>query len=271
MKITSLIASLFIVIPNLSFCQNNSQHDFGQGSITIGVYTHHLLEEQFRDDANILDSSFRQQMLHYFVNKNNILSWNANDAKAGAHSINDSNETMSISMKFWISTYNYLIRYDSSILYYYSCKNGKIDKVIPYALDTFSYEYFYRHLPFDSAFKISEPNEQQTFSINNIQCFKGEAFDRSANRITFYYSKDKSKVVSPLNVFFNYKFPFNILRIQFHTEWTASDGSVSKNGVVLYQVEKIDQSPPDPKMFNLPEGVPVVQTIPFWDVISKFD
>jgi hypothetical protein len=273
MKIKFVCFILFI--PFALFSQKTLQKktDFGQGTITVGVYGHSATDSGMHDDENMLPIGYRNQVFHYTINGDCILRSNPGIHSQHFEELKDSGNKIQASMHISIFSPDYLIKYDSALLYLYSYENKKLAKIFSYGLDTFSYEYFYRHQFKDSTYiKVLPLDDNEKIIINNIPCYRGRAIElKTGYPVSFYYTKMPMKVRSPINEHINSNFPYNIIRIKFHVDWTERGMLTASGGYIIFQVENYKEEFVNPELFALPIGIPVIKNIPLMEVIDKYE
>lgn len=260
--------SILLVLPAFLCCQENLQqiNGCGTGDVTIGLYAHQVADS-LADNDNILPKRFLMQTIPYYVNRDLIFR-GFNDRPIDSSTIVSSNSEFKVRLTAGLKEFSYLIKYDSSLLYYYQYKRNKIEKIIRYPLDSFTFEPFYRRAT--SFIRIVHLDETKKTLINNIPCFKGEGLVVETGKpVIFYYHKEKDKIRSPLNTYFNSDFTYNVIRVKFITEWTDQGTLLIDGGNFICQVEKYTENIADPKLFKLPAGIPIVDNIPFSQVTQE--
>jgi len=114
-------------------------------------------------------------------------------------------------------------------------------RIVEKKLSETTTEPFYRNVNIVSpkqATIVSLPDSSETF-IAGKKCFKGLARDCDGKTFPFYYCKEPMGVRSPMNNLFPANFPYNILRYDFQIQWSYMNGTVSPDGLMIFQVSEI--------------------------------
>lgn len=234
-------SSFFILI----FCKVQSQDiksntGFGQGIVTINWYTFPPNTANFPGPIEIL----RFQKFYdcrYFIKGNKILRKDEPDSSLpGIVQPNTINTRLMHP--------SYLIDWAKQHVYTFSTGNGS-NEISQQRLEDDSSEVFYRHVS-DNKTIITSLEDNNSISIANKQCFKGNARNENGDNLIFYYCKDSLKVRSPLNGWLPHDFSFNVMRICLPTDWTKEDGKPGI-GTIIFQVTDIKECGLSDSLFQI--------------------
>jgi hypothetical protein len=255
----SLLVILSICLNfNYSIVMGQSSIDFGEGEITINMYSFSP-KDSSNEGVSILSKENLHQSFNYTIHHNDVFRHNSNNNYKNVKSKDSSRE-----IDLQIFSPNYLIRYDSSVLYYFSYDNGKLEKILQYELRGFTYEYFFHERAPENMLPLPSYDTSQTFLINGIPCFRGNEFEKkSGYPVSFYFTTAKMAIRSPLNGYFGFtSFPFNIVRIKFLTEWSENNMVFPGKGQLIFELDKNIKPLLDTSDFILPKTVPLFKNTP---------
>lgn len=243
--------TLFICIGVLicirTFSQGIDPHiDFGEGLVTIVEYgvpppPERPVAEKLEPQAILNYSS--NLSFAYYIKKNKVLlrAQDSGDQKITSSSNttnleNGKTVAASLSVKFMHPTY-LIDCVKRTVCFISDSTNQLVEK----SLEETSTEWFYKNvnsvLPKQDTI-ISLLDSRETI-IAGKKCHKGLVRDYDGKTFPFYYCKDPIGVRSPLNNFFPGTFPYNILRCDFPIKWSFMDGTVSNDGLMIFQVSEI--------------------------------
>jgi len=154
----------------------------------------------------------------------------------GIKSDNDKIDAGSLSIRFVHATY--LIDCIKRTTYFADSMGQVVEK----RLDETRTEPFYRSvnsIPSNQPTIVSIADSGEAI-IAGKKCFKGLARDCDGKIFSFYYSKEPIGVRSPLNSLLPTAFAYNILRYDFPVKWSMMDGTVSNEGLLIFQVSSIE-------------------------------
>ena len=151
---------------------------------------------------------------------------------------------------------SYLIdrRKQMSYIYYYKDSLLRISKT---PLPQNQFEIFYRTNASTQKRVISL--QKDSVLIAGLHCFKGTAVG-DTDTVTFYYSKEKLGLHSPLNNFLS-DFPFEVMSIVV----SAGNGTQIQ-GQMLFTVSAITATPIPDSLLILPASVPQDENVPVRDM-----
>ncbi|MVT08345.1 hypothetical protein [Chitinophaga tropicalis] len=138
-----------------------------------------------------------------------------------------------------------------SYIYYYKDSLLRISKT---PLPQNQFEIFYRTNPNTQNRKAIIRQEDSVW-IAGLRCFKGIAV-HDIDTITFYYSKNKLGLHSPLNNFLS-DFPFEVMSIQVPA-WNGTQAQ----GQVLFIISAITATSIPDSLLKLPTSIPQDENVP---------
>lgn len=232
------------------------QINLGEGVVTIVVYAfppppERPATEKLEPQAILNYPGW--QSFTYYIKKNKILLKAQDTSDEETTSSGDTTKLgnggkvmASLSVRYVHPTY--LIDCIKSKTYYVS---DSTNKIVETSLEETSTEWFYRNL-INLSLKpsaIASLSDTSETLIAGKKCYKGLERNYDGTLFPFYYCKEPPGVRSPLNTFFPGTFPYNILRFDSPTTWSFMNGTVSQDGLLIFQVSEIKACPiPDSVM-----------------------
>jgi hypothetical protein len=258
MRTTFLKKPLFLLLPVLfTISAAIAQviipvHSFGEGMVTIGWYTFPPDDTTARDPLSILHIP-NVYSSTYFIKQNKVLRRDQTDTASVKDSavsrISDPNGGQTIvTVHAELEHPSYLIDWSVKKIYkFHDAPNYLPVEEKPLQKD--SSEVFYRAMDNNKTVILSRQEDSPIY-IANVKCFKGVAKDKE-DVFTFFYSDIPSNIRSPLNGFLPSDFPYNVMRADFTTEWSAANGKSSEVGMI-FQVLAIKECQLADKLFEIP-------------------
>jgi hypothetical protein len=261
-KIPLILVGLLVF--TTAFSQGNDPHiNLGEGVVTIVRYAFPPPPERPPTEKLGAQAILKYpgvQSFSYYIKKNKTLlrAQDNNDSETTSFSdttqFGNGGKTMAtLSARYVHATY--LIDCIKRKSYYIS---DSTNKIVENSLEETSTEIFYRevNIPSPKQMPILSLSDTSEVLIAGQKCYKGLAGDEGGI-FTFYYCKEPLGVRSPLNTFFT-GFPYNVLRCDFAIDWSFMNGTVSQDGLMIYQVSEIKACPiPDSVMIPPKNSFPV--------------
>jgi hypothetical protein len=256
----------------LSFCiilctiqcvaQTKLPTDLGKGTVKIGLFWFPPADTAKMDTARHMVMQFDYHILHDKVlrSKNSetpLASNSSNEQRNGRDT------TVTTSLAVSLVTPTYLIDWKKKLVYTF-LKKDKKPFISQDSLRTDSDELFFRAALLATVSKrttIIDTSHQQPITVAGLRCYK--ALYKSSDQMQwhqFIYTKQQLPIFSLLNAYLNFIFPFAV--VSFDAESTSAFNNYSITCIARIQLLSLDAETPDPKLFQLPKGVPVLKSVP---------
>ncbi|WP_121808354.1 hypothetical protein [Mucilaginibacter kameinonensis] len=257
----SLLFSIIFCTINC-VAQTKLPTDLGNGSVKIGLFWFPPADTAKMDTAGHMVMQFDYHILHDKV----LRSKNAERPLASNSSRENStgsDTTVKSSLAVSLITPHYLIDWKKKLVYTFFTKNKK-PFISKDSLRTDSDELFFRALLLAIISKrttIIDTAHQQPITVAGLPCYK--ALYKSSDQVQwhqFIYTKQQLPIFSLLNAYLNFNFSFTV--VSFDAESTSAFNNYSITCISRIQLLSFDTETPDPNIFQLPKGVPVLKSVP---------
>jgi hypothetical protein len=249
-----LLIHVGLLVLTRVFSQSIDPHiDLGEGVVTIVEYAfppppERPATEKLAPQAILNYSGF--QSFTYYIKKNKILLKAQDTSERETTSSSDTTKSgnggkMMVSLSARYVHPTYLIDCIKRKTYYFS---DSTNKLVENTLEETSTEPFYRAINILQQTTIVSLSDTIGTLIAGKKCYKGVARDDAGKIFTFYYCKEQLGVRSPLNTIFSATFPYNFLRYDLPIKWSYMNGTVSQDGLLIFQVSEI-------KACSIPDSV----------------
>lgn len=236
--------------------------DLGEGTVKIGLFWFPPADTAKMDTAKHQVMQFDYHILHSKVLRSKNVDRPLASNSSNEH-CNSSDTTVKTSLSVSLITPTYLIDWRKKQVYTFLKKNKK-PFIATDSLRTDSDELFFRVLllaPESKRTCIIDTTHQQSITVAGMPCY--QALYKSSDQVRwhqFIYTKKPLPIVSLLNAYLNTTFSFTV--VSFDAESTSAFTDNAIICISRIQLLSFDTEPLDPKLFQLPKGVPVLKSVP---------
>ncbi|RFS24931.1 hypothetical protein DVR12_07005 [Chitinophaga silvatica] len=238
-----LLCLLFL---KYSIVLNAQISDFGRGVVKIKAYSYS--PDQQAPDYNVTKSE--KQLFNrftYYIDGDWIQQKDEFGDDFGR--TKTKSEEIATDFSFTILHPTYWIDWRAKRLYSYSISKTFIG-VLDLEKDT--REMFFRRIGKEDSARIIELKEDLAVMIGGKKSFKGKTV-KGSDTLTFYYSKEKVPVYSPLNSFVPADFPYFVTSVRTTTTWS----NTTKLGHLIFEVINTSPLPENYSDKKAPGNLPV--------------
>jgi hypothetical protein len=221
--------------------------DLGEGIVSIAWYSFPPQHPSTRALSPDSISRFGiNNMLRYYIKTDKVLRKDMPDSGRNLNDTADHTSSNGVPvevhtiMTVTLQHPTYLIDYKRRKTCFIADSSRK---TVEYDMQDNMVEVFYRYVNDTGPFKVSIVSlaDASPVLIAGKKCYEGRSLSFTGENEIFYYTKEPLSVRSPLNSYFPDDFPYNVLRFSSATQWSNMDGTVSNEGLIIFQVSEIKE------------------------------